>query len=136
MFTVEMLLKNGTDVRSKVFTDRTEAGKAYQLLEHKDIPFKVHGIGKDDKPFVIEKNGWSDEDVILTAAVKFGNGKTYSYTAGKRYSGLYEVKTKFGESVVTVAYKYRDIDEFRAEIWAAGYDEPVSFESILIKKIS
>ena len=136
MFMVEMLLKDGTDIRSKVFTDRTEAGRAYQSLNNKTLPFKVHGIGKDNKPITVKKNGWNDDDVVLTACVKFGNGKTYSYIAGKRYSGMYEVRTKFGESDVVVSYKYRDIDEFRAEIWAAGYDEPVSFESILIKKVS
>lgn len=135
MFMVEMLLKDGTDIRSKVFTDRTEAGRAYQSLDKKTLPFKVHGIGKDNKPITVKKNGWKDDDVILTACVKFGNGKVYSYTAGKRYSGMYEVETKLGKSVVVVSYRYRDIDEFRAEIWEAGYDEPVSFESILIKKV-
>lgn len=135
MFTVEMLLKDGTDVRSKVFTNALEAATAYKSLLKNTVPFKVHGICGDGQFVSVEKNGWNDEDVVLTADAKFGNGKTYSYVAGKRYSGLYEVKTKFGESVVSVSYRYRDIDEFRAEIWEAGYDEPVSFESILIKKV-
>lgn len=135
MFTVEMLLKDGADIRSKVFTNALEATTAYKALLKNTVPFKVHGIRDDGKFISVEKNGWDDEGVVLTAAVKFGNGKTYSYIAGKRYSGMYEVRTKFGESIVAVSYRYRDIDEFRAEIWAAGYDEPVSFESILIKKV-
>lgn len=131
----ELILKDGTSVRSKLYADRNKFAEDYTKMTKTAVPFKAQGIGKDGKPFALEMNGWNDDDVILTAVVKFGNDKTYGYSAGKRYSGIYSVKTKYGESIVSVNYKWRDIDEFRTEIWEAGYDEPVSFESILIEKV-
>ena len=131
----ELIYVNASKAASKLYTDKGAFVRDFQILEKKGLPCKASGTSKNGGIAVVTRNGWSDDDVILTAVVDFGNGKTYSYSAGKRYSGKYEVLTKYGQSIVTVSYAWRQIDDFRAEIWELGYDEPVSFESILIRKV-
>lgn len=131
----EIIYLNGNKAPSKLYENKETFIHDFQILDKKGLPCKASGPSKDGSIAVVTRNGWSDDDVILTVIVDFGNGKTYTYSAGKRYSGKYEVLTKYGQSVVTVTYKWRQIDNFRAELWELGYDEPVSFESIVVRKV-
>lgn len=131
----EIIYLNGNKAPSKLYVNKSAFIHDFQILDKKGFPCKASGPSKDGGIAVATRNGWSDDDVILTAIVDFGNGKTYTYSAGKRYSGKYEVSTKYGQAIVSVTYKWRQIDDFRSEIWAAGYDEPVMFESILVRKV-
>ena len=129
-------LATETDVRSKLYEDRNAFLKDFQILETSGKPMMAQGPGKDSGAIIVERrNGWNDDDVILTAEVNFGYGKVYKYSAGKHYSGLYEVIGRSGNCIVSVSYKWRQIDDFRAELFEKGYDEPTAFESILVKKV-
>lgn len=130
----EIIRMKGNDVASKLYEDKNKFLADFQIFTKKGIPCKAQGVAKTGEIASVTRNGWNDDDVVLTAVVDFGNGRKYSYQAGKRYSGKYEVLTKYGYSIVTVSYAWRQIDDFRAEIWALGYDEPVMFESILVRK--
>ena len=127
--------KNDTEIRSKLYSNKDAFIDDFQKLERIGLPVKAQGVAKTGEIAVVTRNGWNDDDAILTAVVDFGHGKTYSYCAGKRYSGKYEVLTKYGQEVVNVSYAWRQIDDFYAYIWSLGYDEPVSFESILVRKV-
>ena len=131
----EIIRMKGSDVSSKLYTEKTKFLADFQIFAKKGIPCKAQGVSKTGEIASITRNGWNDDDVILTAVVDFGNGRKYSYQAGKRYSGQYEVLTRYGQSIVTVSYAWRQIDDFRAEMWNLGYDEPVMFESILVRKV-
>ena len=131
----ELLYMRGHEVRSKLYEDRNAFVKDFQTLEKSGLPCKAQGSSKAGGVAVVTRNGWDDDDVILTAEVEFSSGRKYSYSAGKRYSGLYEVLTKYGQETVNVTYKWRQIDEFRADLWELGYDNPVSFEFVMVKKV-
>ena len=127
-------LKDGK-APSKLYLDRESFVHDFQILEKKGLPCLAQGPSKTGEIVKIARNGWNDDEVVLTVDVDFGSGKKYSYQAGKRYSGFYEVETRNGSAIVSVAYRWRQIDEFRASLWAVGYDEPTLFESILIRKV-
>lgn len=132
----EIIRMKENNVASKLYQDRNEFIKDFQIFEKSGLPCKANGTSKDTgEPVSVTRNGWNDDDVVLTAMVDFGHGKVYSYQAGKRYSGQYEVLTKYGQAIVTVSYAWRNIDDFRAEMWNLGYDESVMFESILVRKV-
>ena len=131
----EIIRNKNCEIKSHMYDNRERFIEDFQKFSSSGVPFKAQGVAKDGSIASVARNGWNDNDVVLTANVKFPNNKIYSYTAGKHYSGMYEVVTKYGTSIVSVTYEWRQIDEFRAAIWEAGYDEPVSFESILIRKV-
>lgn len=129
-------LKTEAEVRSKLYEDRDAFVKDFNAFTRLGKPVVGKGPDKVTGDFIhVGRNGWDDNDVVLTVDVDFGSGKSYSYQASKRYEGSYEVETKYGTSVVTVTYRWRQIDEFRASLWEKGYDNPVLFESILIRKV-
>lgn len=131
----EIIRMKENNVASKLYKDKDQFLADFQIFSKKGIPCKASGISKTGEPVSVTRNGWNDDDVVLTAKVDFGSGKVYTYQAGKRYSGQYEVLTKYGQSIVNVSYAWRNIDDFRAEMWNLGYDEPVMFESILVRKV-
>ena len=129
-------VNNEKEIRSKLYEQRDAFLKDYQIIKKSGKPMMGQGPNKNTGKIVsTTENGWSDDDVILTAEVKFSSGTEYSYSAGKHYSGLYEVKTSIGGAIVSVNYRWRLLDEFRASMWTLGYDEPTRFESIMIRKV-
>ena len=129
-------LRNKDEVRSKLYDDRGQFLADFQLISKSGKPCMAQGPDKNGKITIVTKNGWQDEDFVLTAVVNFGSGKKYSYSASRHYSGLYEVTSRDSTVVVAVTYAWRQIDEFRADLWKKGYDNPTSFESILVKKVA
>ena len=130
----ELISLEKENVFSEIYTDRNKFVKVFREKEERGYPCKAQGPGKDGGIATVVRNGWNDDDVVLTVDVTFGT-KTYSYQASKRYAGTYKVKTRFGISIVEVAYRWRQIDEFMAYIWELGYDHAVMFDSILVEKV-
>lgn len=124
-----------TEVRSNLYTDRKKFIGDLQLLTKSGKPMMGQGPDKTGKLQKISRNGWDDDEVVLTAEVNFGTGQKYSYIAGKHYSGMYEILSESGTAIVSVNYRWRQIDDFRSEMWTAGYDEPASFESVLVRRV-
>lgn len=124
------------DIRSKIYHNREAFLKDFQIIKASGKPMMAQGPDKAGKIAQVCENGWNNDDFALTAVVNFGSGKKYAYQASKHYSGMYEVVGRTKNTIVGVAYKWRDIDAFRAELFEAGYDNPTCFESILVKKVN
>lgn len=124
-----------TEVRSKIYDNREGFINDFQIVKASGKPMMAQGPSKTGSFEKITVNGWNDDDVILTAVVNFGFGKEYTYSAGKHYSGMYEVAGAKGNSIASVKYEWRMLDDFRAELFEAGYDNPTRFESILVRKV-
>lgn len=122
------------DIRSKLYDNRESFVKDFQIIKKSGKPMMGQGPDKHGNFVQLCENGWDNDDFILTAVVDFGSGKKYAYSAGKHYSGMYPVDSRNKSVIVSVNYKWRNIDDFRAELFEAGYDNPTSFESILVKK--
>ena len=136
MNTYEIAYINGQEVRSKIYTNKDAFTKDFKAIKASKKPVMAQGPNKNGKHCQVIENGWNNDDVILTAVVKFDNDKEYAYSAGKHYFGMYEVTGRKGNILVSVKYQWRLIDEFRAELFEKGYDSPTSFESILVRKVA
>lgn len=127
-------ISSENEIRSKLYDSRDKFITDFNIISKSGKPCMAQGPDKTGKIVVVEKNGWNNDDVILTAVVNFGSGKKYSYSASRHYSGMYEVLSRGETVLVSVSYAWRQIDEFRASLWEKGYDNPTAFESILVRK--
>ena len=128
-------IKDEKEIRSKIYKDREKFIDDFHVFEKSGRPTMGQGPDKNGNFTQVTRNGWNNDDVILTAVVNFGSGTEYSYSASKHYSGMYEVEGKKGNVIVSVKYQWRLYDEYMAFLFEKGYDNPTSFESILVRRV-